>query len=108
MPRIAIEHTRAAAVFKVSGDSMEASHIRDGDFVMVRPYNGDQPRHGDIVIVESEGGYVCKMYRKSLLGSYLESRYADREPEIWKPAGEASVVGLVVGVVNMNLYGGRR
>jgi SOS-response transcriptional repressor LexA len=85
------------ATFVIRGNSVSDYGIWDGDRVYAKQMNGAQPVHGDVVVVESEGSYFCKIFRENKLGRYLESHEAGKEPEPFLMTGEVKLVGLVVG-----------
>lgn len=58
-------------LLEVKGDSMIDAHIEEGDYVLVE--RKGEPRLGDIVIAEVDGGWTMKYFRKDKKGvSYLE------------------------------------
>lgn len=88
--------TGADAIFQVSGNCLSAKGIRDGDELLVARLDGQRPHSGATVVVEVEGVYVVKIYRRDSLGEYLESHEEGGEPErMVYPAG-SRVVGRAV------------
>lgn len=58
-------------LLEVKGDSMIDAHIEEGDYVLVE--RKGEPRLGDIVIAEVDGGWTMKYFRKDKKGRpYLE------------------------------------
>lgn len=83
------------AAFIIRGNSVSDYDIRDGDIVYGRRVNGEQPISGDMVVVESEGAYMCKVYRENKLGRYLESHEENKEPEPFLMTGEVHLIAIV-------------
>ena len=54
-------------LLEVKGDSMIDAHIEEGDYVLVE--RRGEPRLGDIVIAEVDGGWTMKYFRKN--GKYF-------------------------------------
>ncbi|MEK9724431.1 MAG: S24 family peptidase [Rhodospirillaceae bacterium] len=80
-------------VIVVAGDSLSAERINDGDRLGVQRLNGEQPPDGAIVVVEAEGSYMAKVYRRNAVGEYLESRRLGRDPEPLLLGDEVRLVG---------------
>ena len=84
------------AAFLIRGNSVSAYGIWDGSMVYVRRLDGEAPVSGDMVLVESEGAYYCKIYRENKLGRYLESHEEGKAPEPFPLTSEVRLIGLVV------------
>ncbi len=66
-----VEDKDKSYLLEVKGDSMINAHIEEGDYVLVE--RKGEPRLGDIVIAEVDGGWTMKYYRKDKKGKpYLE------------------------------------
>jgi repressor LexA len=86
-------------VLRVKGDSMIEAHISDGDYVVCKKQRTAQP--GQMVIAQTpEGEATLKYWHPEAHRVRLQPANAAMQPIYVK---EASVVGIVVGVVrNMN------
>lgn len=58
LARELIKHPQCTFILRVSGDSMQAAGILDGDLLVVDKYL--RPEHGDIVVAEVDGEFTCK------------------------------------------------
>lgn len=66
-----VDHKDKSYLLEVKGDSMIDAHIEEGDYVLVE--RKGEPRAGDIVIAEVDGGWTMKYFRKDKKGvPYLE------------------------------------
>lgn len=86
-------------VLKVNGDSMIDAHISDGDYVVCKKQRTAQP--GQMVVAQTpEGEATLKYWHPEAHRVRLQPANSSMGPIYVK---EASVVGIVVGVVrNMN------
>ncbi len=90
-----IEHKDATYILEVKGDSMIEAGICEGDLVIVE--RGVQPRIGDIVIAEVDGGWTMKYYRKKGSQVYLEP--ANKNYKNIYPTYDLKIAAVVKGVV---------
>lgn len=82
-------------LLEVKGDSMIEAGIHEGDLVVaVRTTN---PKEGDIVIAEVDGGWTMKYLRKKNGRIYLEPANKDYEPIY--PEYDIKIAAVVTGVV---------
>lgn len=90
-----IEHKESTYILEVKGDSMIEAGICEGDLVIVE--RRGQPRIGDIVIAEVDGGWTMKYYRKKGAQVYLEP--ANKHYKNIYPTHELKIAAIVKGVV---------
>lgn len=84
------------AGFVIRGNSVSHYNVCDGDIVEVRRLNGSPLVSGDMVVVEHEGAYICKIYRNNALGVYLESHEAGKAAVPYPMTGEVRLVATVI------------
>lgn len=66
-----VDNREKSYLLEVKGDSMIEAHIEEGDYVLVE--RKGEPREGDIVIAEVDGGWTMKYFRRDKKGRpYLE------------------------------------
>jgi SOS regulatory protein LexA len=83
-------------VLKVKGDSMIEEGIHEGDLVVVERKN--EPKDGDIVIAEVDGGWTMKFLRKKPgKNPWLEP--ANRNYKPIYPENEMRIAAVVRGVI---------
>ncbi|MFZ2522948.1 MAG: transcriptional repressor LexA [Minisyncoccia bacterium] len=82
-------------LLEVKGDSMIDEGIREGDLVLVER-RGD-PKDGDIVIAEVDGGWTMKYYKKKGSSVYLKAANKNYSPIY--PEYQLDVVAIVKGVI---------
>jgi repressor LexA len=82
-------------LLEVKGDSMIEEGIKEGDLVIVE--RKGEPRDGDIVIAEVDGGWTMKYYRKNGSKVWLEPANKNYKPIY--PKYEFRVAAIVKGVV---------
>lgn len=82
-------------LLEVKGDSMIDEGIREGDLVIVER-RGD-PKDGDIVIAEVDGGWTMKYYKKKGNSVYLKAANKNYAPIY--PAYQLDVAAIVKGVI---------
>ena len=82
-------------VLEVKGDSMIEEGIKEGDLVIVE--RRGEPKDGDIVIAEIDGGWTMKYFRKRGGKTYLEP--ANRTMKAMYPEYDLKVAAIVRGVV---------
>jgi len=90
-----IENKESSYLLEVKGDSMIDAGIQEGDLVIAERRNN--PKDGDIVIAEVDGGWTMKYFRKKGNVIYLEpanKKYSDIYPE-----EGLRVAAIVKGVV---------
>lgn len=90
-----IENRQATYLLEVKGDSMIDAGIHEGDLVIAE--RGREPRPGDIVIAEVDGGWTMKHYRKKGSEVWLEAANPRYKPI--RPKQELKVAAVVRGVV---------
>lgn len=82
-------------LLEVKGDSMIDEGIREGDLVLVER-RGD-PKDGDIVIAEVDGGWTMKYFKKKGNTVYLKPANKNYAPIY--PAYDLRVAAIVRGVI---------
>lgn len=82
-------------LLEVKGDSMIDAGIQEGDLVIAER-KGD-PKPGDIVIAEVDGGWTMKYYRKKGSSVFLEP--ANREYKPIYPSYSLRIAAIVRGVI---------
>lgn len=91
-----IPHNKEATyMLEVKGDSMIDAGICEGDLVIVE--RGPEPKVGDIVIAEVDGGWTMKYLRKKDGKTFLEPANKDYKPIF--PENDLKVAAIVRGVV---------
>ncbi|MDQ5949304.1 MAG: repressor LexA [Patescibacteria group bacterium] len=90
-----IKNRESTYLLEVKGDSMIDEGIREGDLV-VAERRGD-PKDGDIVIAEVDGGWTMKYYKKKNNKIYLLP--ANRNYRPIYPQYELKVAAIVRGVI---------
>jgi repressor LexA len=82
-------------LLEVKGDSMIEAGIQEGDLVVAE--RKSDPRDGDIVIAEVDGGWTMKYFRKKGTQVYLEPANKNYKPIY--PEYDIKVAAVVTGVV---------
>lgn len=82
-------------LLEVKGDSMIDAGIQEGDLVIAER-KGD-PKVGDIVIAEVDGGWTMKYFRKKGSTVYLEPANANYKPIY--PSYQLRIAAIVKGVI---------
>lgn len=82
-------------MLEVKGDSMIDAGIQEGDLVLVE--RGREPKIGDIVIAEVDGGWTMKYYRKKGSTIYLEPANKRYGPIF--PTHDLKIEAVVRGVI---------
>jgi SOS regulatory protein LexA len=90
-----IEHKESTYILEVKGDSMIDAGIQEGDLVIVE--RRGQPKIGDIVIAEVDGGWTMKYFRKKGNQIYLEP--ANKNYKNIYPTEDLKVAAIVKGVI---------
>ncbi len=90
-----IEHKDATYLLEVKGDSMIDAGIQEGDLVVAE--RKGEPKNGDIVIAEVDGGWTMKYFRKQGNTIFLEP--ANKKYRPIYPQHDLKVAAIVKGVV---------
>jgi SOS regulatory protein LexA len=90
-----IENKEASYILEVKGDSMIDAGIREGDLVVAE--RKGEPRDGDIVIAEVDGGWTMKYFRKRGKEIYLEP--ANKKYRNIYPSESMRVAAIVKAVI---------
>lgn len=90
-----IDHKEATYILEVKGDSMIDEGIKEGDLVIVE--RKSEPKVGDIVIAEVDGGWTMKYYRKKGNQVYLEA--ANKKYKPIYPTYDLKIAAVVKGVI---------
>ena len=90
-----VKNKDATYLLEVKGDSMIDEGIKEGDLVVVER-RGD-PKDGDIVIAEVDGGWTMKYYKKK--GNLVYLKPANKNYSPIYPQYDLKVAAIVKGVV---------
>ena len=90
-----IENKEKTYLLEVKGESMIDAGIHEGDLVIVE--RRGNPKVGDIVIAEVDGGWTMKYFRKNGDQVYLEP--ANKKFKNIYPTQELNIAAIVKGVV---------
>jgi len=90
-----IENKEASYLLEVKGESMIDAGIQEGDLVIAERTNN--PKEGDIVIAEVDGGWTMKYFRKTNGKIWLEPANKNFKPIY--PENDLRVAAVVKGVV---------
>ncbi len=90
-----IKNRMASYLLEVKGDSMIEEGIKEGDLVIVERRN--DPKDGDIVIAEVDGGWTMKFFRKKGNKVYLEPANKNYKPIY--PENDMKISAVVKGVI---------
>lgn len=90
-----IKNKEATYLLEVKGDSMIDEGIREGDLVVVER-RGD-PKDGDIVIAEVDGGWTMKYFKKK--GNIIYLKPANKNYSPIYPTYDLKVAAIVKGVI---------
>jgi repressor LexA len=82
-------------ILEVKGDSMIEEGIKEGDLVIVE--RRGEPKEGDIVIAEVDGGWTMKFFRKNGKQIYLEP--ANKKYKPIYPEYDLKIAAIVRGVI---------
>ena len=82
-------------LLEVKGDSMIEAGIQEGDLVVAE--RKSDPRDGDIVIAEVDGGWTMKYFRKKGTQVFLEPANKNYKPIY--PEYDIKIAAVVTGVV---------
>jgi SOS regulatory protein LexA len=91
-----IENKESTYLLEVKGDSMIDAGIQEGDLVIAERI-GREPKVGEIVIAEVDGGWTMKYFRKTNGKVWLEPANKDYKPIY--PEHDLKVAAVVKGVV---------
>lgn len=90
-----VEHKEASYLLEVKGDSMIEEGIKEGDLVLAE--RRGEPKDGDIVIAEVDGGWTMKYFRKKGNKVWLEPANKNYKPIF--PEYSFRVAAIVKGVI---------
>ncbi len=90
-----IKNKEASYLLEVKGDSMIDEGIREGDLVVVER-RGD-PKDGDIVIAEVDGGWTMKYFKRK--GNVVYLKPANKNYSPIYPTYDLKVAAIVKGVI---------
>lgn len=90
-----IRDKNSTYILEVKGDSMIEAGIQEGDLVIAER-KGD-PKPGDIVIAEVDGGWTMKYFRRKGNTVYLEPANKDYQPIF--PSFQLRIAAIVRGVI---------
>lgn len=90
-----IENKEASYLLEVKGDSMIDAGIQEGDLVIAD--RKKEPKDGDIVIAEVDGGWTMKYFRKKGNKIWLEPANKNYQPIY--PEHDLKIAAIVKGVV---------
>jgi len=90
-----ISDKAASYLLEVKGDSMIDAGIQEGDLVIAE--RKGEPKPGDIVIAEVDGGWTMKYFRRKGNVVFLEPANSKYKPIY--PTQELKVAAIVKGVV---------
>ena len=90
-----IRHKDSTYLLEVKGDSMIDEGIKEGDLVVAE--RRGEPKDGDIVIAEVDGGWTMKYYKKKDGRVYLLPANKNFRPIY--PQYELKVAAIVKGVI---------
>jgi len=91
-----IENKEATYLLEVKGDSMIDAGIQEGDLVIAERI-AREPKIGEIVIAEVDGGWTMKYFRRRGSQVYLEP--ANPKYDLIYPENDMKVAAVVKGVV---------
>lgn len=90
-----IPHKEKTFILEVKGDSMIEEGIKPGDYVIVE--RKDNPREGEIVIAEVDGGWTMKYYKIKNGKPYLLPANKNYKPIY--PTESLNIAAVVKGVI---------
>lgn len=82
-------------LLEVKGDSMIEAGIQEGDLVVAE--RKSEPKDGDIVIAEVDGGWTMKYFKK--IGNIIFLRPANKNYKDIYPEQDLKIAAIVTGVV---------
>lgn len=95
LDRYLIKRRESTYLLEVKGDSMIEEGIKEGDLVIVERRN--DPKDGDIVIAEIDGGWTMKYYKKKGNQVYLMPANKNYKPIY--PEYDLKIAAIVKGVI---------
>ncbi len=90
-----INNRESTYLLEVKGDSMIEEGIKEGDLVIVE--RKSDPKDGDIVIAEVDGGWTMKYFRKKGNSVYLQPANKNYKPIY--PEQDLKISAIVKGVI---------
>ncbi|HEY9583584.1 MAG TPA: transcriptional repressor LexA [Candidatus Paceibacterota bacterium] len=90
-----IKDRNSSYLLEVKGDSMIEAGINEGDLVIAE--RGREPKDGDIVIAEVDGGWTMKYFRKKGSQIYLEP--ANKKYKPIYPQYDMKISAIVKGII---------
>lgn len=90
-----IKDKKSTYILEVKGDSMIEEGIKEGDYVIVER-RGD-PKDGDIVIAEVDGGWTMKYFKKK--GNIIYLKPANKRYSPIYPEYDLKIAAIVRGVI---------
>ncbi len=95
LDRYLIKRRESTYLLEVKGDSMIEEGIKEGDLVIVE--RRSDPKDGDIVIAEIDGGWTMKYYKKKGNQVYLMPANKNYKPIY--PEYDLKIAAIVKGVI---------
>ena len=93
-----VEHPSATFFLRVSGHSMKEAGIFHNDLIVVD--SAKDPRSGDIVVAEVNGGFTVKTFRQEGTRVFLVPANPDYDPLEITPEMDTVVWGVVTFVLH--------
>ncbi|HCH59791.1 MAG TPA: repressor LexA [Candidatus Zambryskibacteria bacterium] len=90
-----VKNKESTYLLEVKGDSMIDEGIKEGDLVLVE--RRGNPKDGDIVIAEVDGGWTMKYFKRK--GSLVYLKPADKNYSPIYPQYDLKVAAIVKGVI---------
>lgn len=90
-----VPHRESTYILEVKGDSMIEAGICEGDYVIVE--RKGEPKEGDIVIAEVDGGWTMKYYKKKNGKPFLLPANKNYKPIY--PEYQLNIAAIVRGVI---------
>lgn len=90
-----IKDRSSTYLLEVKGDSMIEEGIKEGDYVIVERTNN--PKEGDIVIAEVDGGWTMKYFKRKGNRVYLQPANKNYKPIY--PENDLNISAVVKGVI---------
>jgi len=90
-----IKNKESSYILEVKGDSMIEEGIKEGDMVIAE--RKGEPKDGDIVIAEVDGGWTMKYFRKK--GNQIYLQPANKKYKNIYPEYDLKIAAIVKGVI---------
>jgi SOS regulatory protein LexA len=90
-----VKNKDSTYLLEVKGDSMIDEGIREGDLVIAE--RGSNPKDGDIVIAEIDGGWTMKYFKKK--GDIVYLKPANKNYAPLYPQYDLKIAAIVKGVI---------